>query len=331
MGAAFFNTIDELKDYFPAWDSFNFRDIEPVIELAEQRYILPILGKQEFLNLKTAYDANNSNPASPYKDLLHMVRGPLAEFSFKMHVPRGNVNITSTGLMQEHQETSKPAFQWAIKDLKESLADSAFDRLDLLYDFLKTNSTDYQDWVSTGNFTERKAYFIQSAEAFTKVCSVVRNSHLNYLNLLGIMQLVEDFNIVSTIGQDMVDTLKQELNSGNVSSDNKKLLNLINPAVAWLTLAEALEDLSVKLDDRGLSILPSTMVSDNIEQRIDSGDTRLSILKAKWKSYGLNYKEQLRVFINKNHSLYPGFENSDKYIAGFVPYVENPDQGSIMM
>jgi hypothetical protein len=331
MASAFFKNIDELKIYYPAWSSFNFSDIEPTIEMAEERYILPVLGEDEFENLRAAYVANNSNPAVPYKALLHKVRLPLADFAYKLHIPRGNVNITSTGIFQEHTQEIKPAFQWAVADLKKSLAASSFDKLDFLYSFLFKNKSDYPDWVSTGNYSERTDLFIRNASEFTKVASLIRDSHLNYLNMVSAMRRVEDFNIVSTIGDDMVATLKAELLTGSVSPVNQKLINLIVPAVAWLTLADSVQELPITIDAEGLSVLPSNMVSDNIEQRNNPSEEKIHNLKKKWQSHGNAYKEKLRKFINANHSDYPDFENSELYIPNVSIQVENPSTGSFMM
>ncbi len=307
--------LSEIKDYVHINYATNPKDLKPGILRAEQKFIVPYLGKDQY---KVIEAANNSNVLTTAQtDLLHYVSGALFNYAVLLSIPGQNVQINSSGVTQQHTEHSKPAFAHAIAALKASLIDAAFEWLESMLQFLEDNENDYPIWRNSSAYTKNKESFINTGARFNELYTIqckIQTFHAIKTNMAD----MECFAILPTIGQAYFDELKTQIQAKSITSNNKIALNYIQHALANFTIANAVRSNRV-------SIVGNSVVYTEIIESNDSGNTIKAgldqMIEQKYrhaKEMGERYLDKLRDHLRNNISDYPTY-------AAFIEESEEED------
>jgi hypothetical protein len=328
-----FSTIDEIKDYLPVTVTFEFRDIMPYIDRAEVRYIIPFLSKQQYDDLLTAYNTSIATVApvaltSDNKALLKKVRMPLANFAYMLYIPLGQIQIDSAGIRIATTENLKTAFQWQIRMLQKSFIEAGYEGTDTLLEFLEQNKSTYTLWAGSTCYTHFKELFINTALQFSDYVNI-NNSRRTFLGMRSIMRKVESFYIKPVISPELMAEIKSQINSGSITTQNQLLLDLIQPALANLTIARAIGEKAIVVSDDGIYMLSvkNTQEIDSVEPA-DEG--RLSLLRKQSIEDGDNYLKQLRDYLYANPDIYPLFKSSASYSTTSTDIFTNDSDSKIV-
>lgn len=96
----FINTAKQFNDIFPIDNSRRFfLKITPFIRESERKYLLPVLGKTRFDDIKAAIASGNF---TDYDDMLMLIRVPLVYYALNLAVKRLAINILPNGIFQEY-------------------------------------------------------------------------------------------------------------------------------------------------------------------------------------------------------------------------------------
>lgn len=309
---ALFKTIDEIKLYLSVTKAFKFDSILPYIKQAEAKYIIPAISQAQYDPLNTAYNATTPTLTTDQTNLLDKIRLPLANLSYLLYIPVGQLQLDDAGIRIANTENMKTAFEWQIEMLKKSFQDAGFDGLETLLKFLETNKTIYTLWAASTSYTEFKTMFINTASDFSKYYNI-NNSRRTFLAINGIMKKVEELIIKPAISTTLYDAIKAQLLT-TISSENQTIItNYIKPAIANFTISRAIAELSVIMTEYGISVFNN----DSTKQATQKEDaSRLSNLQQIAEADGKNYLKQLRDYLNTTASatVYPLYFASDLYI-----------------
>lgn len=327
---ALIKNIADLKEHFPISADFNLNGIDPYIARVESEIIIPNIGQDQYDDLNTAY--NSGTPTANQQKLIDKIQPVIAQFAFLYYIPVGQLTIDNAGIRIASDEKMKAAFERQIDDLKDSTMRNGYAALEDLLKFLEANKATYTIWAGSSAYTVFKEFFITSATEFSKYYNI-QNSRLTFNSLKAAMRKVEEFNVHACLDDDTYDTLKAQVLSGSVSSDNEKLLNFIKPAVAYLTIANGLTDMNVKVGDSGVVTFRNISTTTNKAYEATSDKIQDAIIK-KATEDGNAYLKRLRDFLNKNasDSNYTTYFESDLYIdlEESDEQIENdPDAGII--
>jgi hypothetical protein len=319
-----FTTLPELKAYLPASLTFNINDLKPYITRAEQRFIIPFLSKAQFDNLQTAYNASIATIPTPLSAdnaaLLDKVRAALANFAFMMYVPMGQVQIDSSGIRVSVTENNKPANPAQIENLIKSFSDGGYESTDTLIDFLEQNKSIYTLWAASSSYTEFKELFINTTAQFTEsvfISPSMANARRTFLSFRSTMKKVEDFFVMPIIAGDLFDEIKTQIAADTLTAENTKLLTMIRPAVANLTVAKAIANNSVSYQENSIT---TDYKSDGL---IVADTNKLSLLRNQSVEDGQTYLKMLRDYLYANVDAYPLFKNSAAYSVGSTDVFTN--------
>jgi hypothetical protein len=295
-----FKTTDEIKDFLPVNITFEFRDILPFLKEVEREIIVPVLGKDQYNDLHTKYQADTITAGDSDDKLLQMARIPLASFAYMKWIPWGQVQIDSGGIRIVSSENLKSAFPWQIQNLEQSARASGFSGIEALYVFLEENKATYTLWASSSAYTQSKELFINSAKEFTEYVNI-NCSRWTFNTVRAIISRIEDTVIKNTLGTTLFDAIKAEILSGSISSANQDLLNLIRPALANLTMAKAMAILPVKIDEFGITVL-STNNPD--KSKSPAPADQISFMIHHYKTEGEDFLTQLQDKVNEGNTDY---------------------------
>lgn len=318
---ALFENITEFKKFISVNVSLDFTTIKPSIDEAEIKYIIPLIGQEQYDQLKDVYEngigsSSGSGSGSSYTEddnnaLLEKVRRVLANFAMYIYVPIGELQMSAAGITRVESGDRKSAFQYQIKNLQRRFITSAYEWIEELLKFLDENKSTYTLWANSSAHADANEFFINSASDFNKHVNISK-SRITFTELMATMRRVEDFQIKGILFDELFDEIKKQILEDDVSEENEKLLTFIRPAVAHLTLAEALDDLSAKITPDGI-LVSNNRFTQEIDQREPAMQDMINTKIKKAISNGENYLNQLRTYLRANVDEYPLYKGSNSY------------------
>lgn len=320
-----FKNIAEIKGYLPVNTAFHWEDIAPFIDRAQTKYLKPELGNGQLVQLEAAYEAGTMSQAQ--ERLLHFARIPLANFAYLMYLPHGVVQISSAGIQTSSTANKKTAAEWMLDDLEASYKDAGYEGIDQMLEYLEENQLLFPAWKDSLAYTVLKEFFLSKAAEFSQYVNI-NNSRRTFLALRATMRKVENSLKRSVIGAGLFDELKQQLKDGLVSQLNGQLLELIRPAVAHLTMARAVVELSVTVGERGISVFTnSNSLTTGVQSPAES-QVLLQLREDNQKD-GDDYLKDLADFLTANVEQLPLYKNSNCYVADVTKTFENTQDSAV--
>lgn len=323
--------IDEndFQRILPVSKSLSFEQMKPSLKRAQKKYIQPLLGVDLESVLEVAYEDEDATAAE--EALLDYVQVALAHLGMWLYMPQGNVYVTENGVMASHTDRLKPAFEWQVKAYRNSLLETGFDGLDELIEHLESVAdADFPDWLTSEGCTRSRAYFINTATHYTQYVGALRDSRYRYLQLRGTMERVE-YNLVRThlLGDALYEALKAEILADTVSVANAKLLRGLEGAVAHLTWSQSLQELSLKVDDDGVSVA-NNILGRTVDSRQPASDGLVQQQMAHHARVSASYQEQVTNLLYAAPDDYPLWRDSGLYVdPQGSTYVENTDESGL--
>lgn len=290
----------------------------PDFELAEERYLIPIIGYDLYdVVIDTA---DSETPAEPTPqdlldaELLKKCRAVVAPLAYLLDLPNIQVQLTDAGLRTISTDHMQAAHRWEYNEIKESLMDKGAFAIENLLRFLFKEKDSFPEWTGSNEYQEADSLLFKTGEEFRKYFPVHQPYRI-FWELRPLIREVEDFYVKSAIGEVFYNELRTKT-EGN--EDEKRVLDLIKKTVAQTTIVKAIEKLSVTITNRGFTLLLGAGNTDSV----NSGDTPatnngLSLLYESCQRSGDAYLLQLKEYLNKKASadLFATFFSSSLYEA----------------
>lgn len=253
---ALFKTTEELAVFFPARLTLDFADIAPTMDRVENDYLVAqVLGEQQYNELHTAYQTDAMT--SRLDDLLLACRRPIAELAIYHWASTGSLQVTSGGLVAAGTANSggnNIANLSRIEAFRLERMNAGFSGLDRLLGFLQARIADFPLWAASV-FASYGTGLMRTTAQFHAAVDIA-NSHWLFWRMRNILPRHQDAEslIANTLcSTDLYDQLVSESNAGDAwTGTNKQIIDLIRPAIAHLAMAEAVTELSLAKDQRGV-------------------------------------------------------------------------------
>jgi hypothetical protein len=319
-----FKTITEVKKYVSVNAATDLDSLMPDIIDAEEEYIVKYLGQEQYEALVTAYEGDSTN--LDIQNLVEKVQKPLINLALANYIILNQVQISETGVHIVTDADNKTAWQWQINDLIDYFLKKGFNGLETLLTYLEAKRSTYTIWSGSTAYTDYKKFFINSAYEFQKHYNI-KGSRLTYLSLSSIMKRVEDLHIKPAISPELFAELKTAIKTGDaLSEDHAALIELINPAIAYLTIGEACGEMAVEFQMDAFVVIQTKGRQD----KTTAPNSLLEVKKEKACKTGGTYLKDLVDYLNKNASetKYITYYNSDSYHApanGDFGVIKNDD------
>lgn len=253
---ALFKTNAELALYFPARMTLDMKDIAQTMDRVENDYLTEqVLGTAQYNELLTAYNADSIVPGDRLSLLLHRCRGVVSHLVALHYADLGALQLTSSGfVVATGNDGQAVAAANKVDRLKRELQSAGFSFLDRCLGFLQANIADYPLWGDSP-FAKTAQGLLRSTSQFNLVCDI-GNSHWFYWRLRPVIQRHQNADgliALTLCSEALYDELVAQSNAGDsFTAANEKLMLIIRPAIAHLSIAEAVADRAVNKDDRGI-------------------------------------------------------------------------------
>lgn len=320
--ASIIKTVDEFKVYANAYANI-WPQIQPEREDAQDE-VAKYASAELMDALVTAYQAAPVTPlASKWSTILPYVQRCVSELAISLYIPKkGLGNLGQEGLTQPNGENVKASSGWVAEKMSREYKKGYYKQIDKLLAFLEKNKGVYNEWATSSARTFYKELFVGNTDTFSKWYNI-NDSRRTFLALVQSLRIAEDM-VLDVIGEDFYNALKAELNNNSYSDENKKVMKYIERACCYLAINYGLMDLSLTIDEQGVTVMDNTSGRDNVENKKDAG---MEVIAAKANAAfqeGTRILSKLKEFLIANSSDYPLFvvpeitsgkiDNTDKNI-----------------
>jgi len=248
------NTIDSWLPYISeAEDTF----IIPVIGLPAYRSILEIIAGSTLIVHEAAPVVEpdpggvpgtgvEDTPEVLQQSFIGLLRKAEALYALHLGIDEMSLSISSAGIQVITSDTHKPAPQYQIMNLKETYITRAHRQIDVALSF-------YAEYSSSLGFTipGQSQCFIRTAAEF-QLCADIHSSRRVFLSLIPIMTSIEKKYLSPTLSPLFFASLKTKLFASSLTADEKIVIDMVTPALAHLTMARALLEISIDILDWGI-------------------------------------------------------------------------------
>lgn len=325
MSRLLISSEEELRDNTGVSMALTVDNLKPHLTFSRaEDEIIHVLGDTLYDDLVTAYDEDALS--EDMEKLLPYVQKPLANLAVYYYMQEGGITISNEGVTTNRD---KAAYQWQQEKGERFYLDTAYQALDRLIRFLLVNKADYPHWDGSAYHAAEQGALINSAEGFQQYVNI-RKSYRTYRALLPVLLNCEDKYLRPLMGDTLIDALKAAVKADDLDADEKLLMKRLEPCLAFLTMAEAVEDLNMELTGDGAYLFSLKANTDNIKQQETPAAAQLAQAALRYRGKGEAFLKDLHEYLNANatESKYASFFNSDKYTAPGTSSTYTQDENS---
>jgi hypothetical protein len=300
-----FKTKEAVTKHISVNSNFELSEIQPSYLQAVDEYIVPALSRAFYNELATA-----ENPTEDQNKALEYLGRALAHYTHFLYSFVNSVQVGSQGIQETSGSSSQPVRQWVGYDYRKSLIRSGDVALDVMLEWLEENAEKFPTWKNSEAYTKGIDLFFIRADQMKEFCNV-SGGRRTYLALRPYIRRAERNYIKPLLGDTLFDQLKLEIKTGEVSSENKKLIEeYIRPALAPLSLLKAIPELSLEMTDEGIKF---KSYDNGINKRGMASNEDKSLMFQSLDTDGNAELKTLEGFLIKNVADYPAFEESNSW------------------
>jgi hypothetical protein len=286
--------------------NMNFATIEPYLQAAELKYLLPVIGPEQMALLA----AQTISAPSHEIELLSFVKRAAAYYGLLESMPFMNLATGDAGLHETSTQNTSPARQWNYNNLETAASNNGDAFLDLALAFLEKNAGLFTAWKESPTYTVTHDLFINHTADMAKYVNIGQ-SRRAFLMLRPYLERAEMIYILPTLGSAFYDQLKAAL-AASPSVVQLAAIKRLKGACAHLAFYEAIPEISLHVTGAGIRILNE---NDSIKSRMQARPTDLGILRESALANGKMYLAEAKKFIDsKAETDYPTYYNSPAFI-----------------
>lgn len=290
----------EIRKHLPVNINLSIENLKPFIGRSEIKYLIPLLGLEQYEEIKAYADSNTTN--EDLEKLLNVCIPPIVFLSVYEGYDLLNVEFSDSGFHRNETEGKKGLYGYQERNIKGYLKNTGFNGLENVLKFLEENIDTYEKWADSEACSSAYDGLIRTASEFSKFYVQLRDSSIVFRQMKSAMQRAEDFQIRCKIGDTIVDTVKELIKDREIDQPTnnkyKLLLPYIQKPLAYLTVYEAANELGVKLTDKGMYFeeVNAGLIPDNISET--SPDSKVEAIKTQTYAYGRRYLTLLANYLN---------------------------------
>lgn len=248
---ALFKTTEQLREFFPAKLTFQIADLLPTLDRAEREYLADqVLGPELYATLHENFQEDTLPPE--LEELLQLCRAASANLALYHYTGLANVELASGGLVTGQSEHKRPAHEWRTRDFERAALSAGHRALDVLVDYLFVHADEFDEWSESTQYTRLTEGFTRTTAHYDQYVRIGNSGYL-WTRLMPTVRRIEQGAVQDTLCSGaMRQQLLDAAGSDSPTDNNSKLLLLIREATAHLAMADAIVELGLNIDMRGV-------------------------------------------------------------------------------
>lgn len=283
----------DIKEFISVNVNIDFNTLAPHIDNALVEFLQePWLGGDIVDDIET----NVGTGTGVYPNLVKLTQRCLTYFSVLKALPFIEVNIGDEGITRPAGEHMATAYRGQIERIETQLKTDAYNALERLLAYLEKNKAGYPLWTDAPGYIEFSNYFFKDSKEFSYHYALV-HGRLTYKSLLQSMRYITEINIKAEIGADQLADFFLKKFETNNTPQYVQAYKYLKPALANLTVAQALIDGWVTYTSKGVHFNEDT--ADTKKQTQASAE-QLSAKINSVQNVGETYLSKLVAYMNNN-------------------------------
>jgi len=253
--------INTVKEYIGVNAAFNYDDIKPYLKRAERKFLIKLIGKDQ-------YDVFDAAATDNVLEAQQLAQDALSNLAYYLGLPVLSVQVSSAGIFVAENDKTKPASDKQFKELQRSFKSAGLEAIDELLDFMESNKSDFTEWTTDKSYTEFKELLVYNTTTFQKEYNI-NNSRLTYMALVPNIKIVEDQFIKGPVGNELLTALKAD----QTIDKRKEVKALLIKSIVAYTIHKTMDNGLFIVDANGMhlrfDVLPYEKVVTNINLKIN--------------------------------------------------------------
>lgn len=297
---ALIDNISEIKQHNSAISAgVDLANLQSFIDDAINDQLIPKIGLSQVqdIELKKAEGMDDDE-----RRLLLFMQKAIVGFAIANYSDNGSVILTNAGISVAKSNSSMPASDKKLLQLRRSNTKSAYAALEQAVLFLESKPDVFTIYADSDERTQNLSLLINNSADFQKAGIQIGNDAQLFNSLLPYVQNATDNYITPLITEDVIDTIINKIKSKDLSELQKKLLKKIQKPLAAFTMVEAIPYRAVTIDSNGIFQLSETIggESASVESKSSASEKRLAAIMTGFTIRAEQELESLRQFLNNN-------------------------------
>lgn len=297
MSPKLFLSENDLRDYLPVNLNLRFETVASYLSLAEENYILPLLGDSLFNRIVEYFE--DGEIYDNMDTLMHKIRFAIVRLAIWKGFDVINSNISDTGFASDVDKDNR-LFRYQEENLKTSLKNEGFDYLDNVLAFIDVHIEDFPEFKESDYYKSIENSLIRKTSDFNS-CYNIGNSRLVFLKMRQYVRDVELIKLQHRIGA----AFFKELTSANAEDVKYSfILQNIKRFIVYAAVAEGIGELHKMPTEKGL-----IFESSNLDGTTLSPIERTSLMETKiqFSEKAERYLASAINYIQQHKSEYPKY------------------------
>lgn len=301
--------MEEIREFIPISKAAEFDSLAPHIRIAEQDFLIPLIGRELYNYMVSMYDGKDGSGSgvtdnSLISELLKLMQSSVIHLAYWIGFDVLNSHVSDGGFKRIESDTVKGLYRYQEDNLKNYLKSCGFNQLDHVLEFLESNIAEFEDYRQSANCSQFRSMIIQTTDQFNRIV-FINSSRLTFLRMKAHLSYIEETSIRSTLGELVYLSIKGEIGKDVPSTRVKNILPYIQKPLAFLASALLMEESGADLTDNGLYFASTKVGNVNTGEWLPTNEKRIGILVARNRSIGEAYLDQLRTYLEQNHEIWP--------------------------
>jgi hypothetical protein len=316
-------TIEEINVALPVPLSMNFDALKPSVRTLQKKWLEVLVSKAELDHWITLINGAESIPALK-QEAIDLARASMAPLILRESADVLNINMVQGGFTVNKSEKTDVASANRVLLLKEQLTINAQDGFSQLIDLLEAYPATFDKYRDSEERRERKKLFVNTLKAFNTGLPGMEINHFIYHKMRSVIEVTESRYLIKALGWDLFAELKTNISTSQSLGVYAPILPYIQRAIPSLVLADCLDTLNLKVDERGVYM--SVIRNANEPQQTEKGE--VSVVESKLRKYASERMEDLVQHLTENSNSYPLFANSETFTNRAVERIGANNKGA---
>jgi len=249
--------------------------------------------------------------------LINICRNIVANHAYWDAIPFLDVIHTDAGFGVIMSANKAPASKERIERLRAQCLARRDSEIENLMAYLEANEVYWEDWKGDDVYSTMYESLLPTLEIFNKYHRLADRATFDKLH--SAVVTVQNTWVADTISKVYLDELVEAQKDADLTADDDAILPMLRDAIAKLSLAWGIDNMSINIDTRGVVMLNDT----NLYVGSVAMDARLDIYKATYKKAGMAMLNRVFDYMVKNIDDFTTFAASDEYAAMLTAGFEN--------
>lgn len=296
----------EGKRFVPVSTGLSWVRMAPLLQNAQNEFLVPLIGKQLSDELDAIYTLDPSERQDIEERALSIAQRAVVNLALYANFDALSLRITDQGFQRQSSDDWQPAYKYQEDNLRRSFANAGFNALDQLLIFFEDNIEEFEKYQTSPAYMTAARSIVKSTREVQEVYEI-NDSRIVFMRLRPVMLQIQELALQPAIGDKLYDGLMAWLEEGQTTVDgheyNTETWEQLRTRCRKVVVMAAVEQLlrnTGTVTERGAFFAQTASGGGGNVLFVPVGDNRLSLMLSDAEKGKEGYISRLTTFV-KTH------------------------------